>query len=110
MIEIKRYNFSSFKKEYILNNETFYIWIYYNGIDEGWYMTIQDSAENTIIAGILLRTHLNLLETYRAHPNIPQGEFQLLKQSTNKDILLNYETFGTEYKLYYIEAETTNGV
>ena len=110
MIEIKRYAFSSFKKEYILDNETFYIWIYYNTMDESWYMTIQDSAENTIIAGILLRTHLNLLSLYRAHPNIPIGDFQLIKQSINKDIILDYDSFGTEYKLYYIEAETINGI
>lgn len=111
MTEIVKYNYSSFKKQYTLDGNVFYIWLMWNSNSEYWYMIIQDANENNIIAPIQLRTLDYLLRNYRAQPGIPLGDFKVEKQSTNDAVTLNYNNLGTDFILYYYDgSEVDYGV
>jgi len=105
MIEIERFDYSAFRKQYTLDNELFYIYLIFNSREEAWYMEIQDSSENVVLSCIKLVTEIFLLNKKRTHANIPKGDFKLVKQSDNNSLILNYDTLGTEYILYYYEED-----
>lgn len=100
MIEIERYDYPAFRKEYSLDDELFYIYIYWNDRNSCWYMDIENTDEEKLVTGIKLVTLIKLINSVRAHPNIPAGDFYLERQ-TDSTVDLNYDNFGVAFKLYY---------
>lgn len=106
MIEIVRYDYPAFRKQYSLDDVLFYVELKYNYRDNGWFMTILDVSLNIIADSIRLVTEIYLFQNKRSIIGLPKGDFKLKKKSLNQTIELNYDTFGTEYILrYYTEGE-----
>lgn len=79
----------------------------YNAREVAWYMSIYDSSEQLLLAGIKLIVGLPLLETHRYIAGLPKGDFILVdKESDLNSVVVDFDSLKTRYDfLYLTESE-----
>jgi len=104
-IDIFSQSSSSFRKQYTLENEIFYITIFWNSRSASWFLKIEDETESTILAGVKIVPGLFLLKKF-ALSSTPKGDFKCAKETTsNTENGITYENLGQTYNLYYFNSD-----
>lgn len=102
--------FQNISSRYTYNleiNSIVYIFKFsWNAREENWYMTIIDSSENIIIAGIKLVVNYWLLKQYKWIYNLFEGNIILRDMNmTPEDKGLTFDNFGIRYQLLFFTLD-----
>ena len=72
----------------------------WNDREQLWFMTIGDSANNDIVAGVPLHWGRNLLSQYAGLP-LPRGVF-VVRDKTQQGVDPGLTSFGLTHALYFM--------